>query len=117
MYNSSPPLGDTGDFKDGDFYGFFGDFAQNRERWEEEMKFEIEGREEIIDRYSSDTKERKEAQAKYGKLKVGLETKIGLSLGFEGLSEKLDKWGEERKWEVWWKWSKGIRRNLPQIPE
>ena len=48
-YKSISPLKDAGDFDDGEFYGFCGDFELNKQRWGEEMETEIEGRQEIID--------------------------------------------------------------------
>ena len=79
------PLKDTEGFCDGEFYGLRGDFGRNRERWPEEIKIEMTGRKEIIATYSTDTKEWKASQMKYGKLEGELGTNIGLRIGFEGL--------------------------------
>ena len=68
-YKSISPLKDTDYFDDGEFYGFRGDFAQNKERWPEEMEIEIECQPGIIDTYGNDTEEWKEAHMEYEKLK------------------------------------------------
>ena len=59
------------------------------------MEIEMGCRKEIIDSYSNDSEEWQEAQTKYGKLRGGLGTKIGLIIGIDGLRVKLAKWGEE----------------------
>ena len=55
----------------------------------------------------------------YGELKEESVTQIGLSIGFEGLSGKLDKWDEDRNAIV--RPSElaqsGINRNHPPISE
>ena len=55
----------------------------------------------------------------YGNLKGELEKKVGLSIGFEGLRDKLDKLGDDRKSMVIWKDldQRGVGRNLPEISE
>ena len=37
-HNSTSPLIDTGDFDGEEFYGFFGDFEQIKERWEKKWE-------------------------------------------------------------------------------
>ena len=60
-YKSISPLKDSDGFGDEEFYGFAGDFEQNKERWGHEMEIEIAGQEELIDTYGNDTEEWQEA--------------------------------------------------------
>ena len=48
-YNPILHIKDTGDCDDGAFYGLRGGSEQNKERAQEEMAIEMEGREEITD--------------------------------------------------------------------
>ena len=48
---------------------------------------------EISDTSGKATKDWKEAQSKYEQLTHELDSEIGLSMSFEGLSNKLQDWG------------------------
>ena len=56
---------------------------------------------------------------KYGKLKGGLWIQIGLGIGFEGIRDMLDNWGEE--WKAMTSLhdlrQSGINRSIPKISE
>ena len=55
-YKSVFSIKDTGGFEYGGFYGFRGEFEQNKETLQEQMRLEMEGRKQIIDTFGEDTK-------------------------------------------------------------
>ena len=65
-YGSILLVKDTDGLGGGEFYGFRGDSGRHKGRSQKEMGIEIERHGGIIYTYSNDTKDRKEAQLKYG---------------------------------------------------
>ena len=71
---------DSDDCDDEEFYGFCGDFDQNNERFQNEIKIEMGGHIEIIDTHGTDAEERQEAQVRYDQSAADLETTLGLRI-------------------------------------
>ena len=84
MCKSISPLKGAGDFDDGEFCGFCGDFEQHDERIQNHLKIEMECHMESLDMYDEDTEDLQEAQVRYGQLKQDLERQIALCIGSEG---------------------------------
>ena len=94
-YKSISPLKEAGDFEDGESHVFRGDVARNKDSWPKENEIECRG--EIMDTFGKDTGEWQEAHLEYGKLKQDLYRKISLSIGMEGVRERLDNSGGRRR--------------------
>ena len=68
-YKSIYTLKDTDDFDGAEFYGFRGDFEQNKATFQEQMGIEMGRSKEIIDTSGEDTKEWLEGEVMYDQLK------------------------------------------------
>ena len=95
---TASPIKGTGDSDGSEFYGFRGDFEENKDRRRLEIE-EEEGkcRREIIRIFDGDTEEWGDAQQKYGTLKEELWQKISLDIASGHLRGRLIERGERRK--------------------
>ena len=87
------PLKETDGFDDSDFYGFCGDFEENKGRWQLEIEGDAKYQERELAIYNGGTGEWKEAQPMYRRLGGNLGRQISLSIGFGRLRGKLSDRG------------------------
>ena len=116
--NCHLPWKEVGEFEEGGFYGFCGDFEQMVEI-RPDLEKGIGDEEYVINTFGGNTEEWKEATQKAHDMREDLRVQFELKNSYGELRTQLEEWEEDKQWKAREESNRrtNVERNLPTTPE